>query len=712
MLEKKSFWKWILGGLALLLVLVVIAVYVLLSTYDFNRLKPRIEEAVLESTGRELSMQGDIEPDIGLRPSLVIQDVSLENASWGSQEPMINVQRFELQVALWPLLSGQVEVKRLVLVQPKILIETSQDGQVNFDFDQVESKGVDPKEPDQVQDKEDELKLPSLTVYDLQIQKASLVYRDLASGQSTNFSLNVLQAGMDSPQSRIELKLDGTFENFDFSAQGWLGPIDTFLQKDQTWPLELEMKALGLQASIKGQIEDVLAQKSLDIQLFARADKLEHLQELAGPDLKLQKPIQISARVTDIDDQVFKVSEIDCQLANSDLQGDLELNLSEAKPRLKADLQSKLLDLKSLLPNASQTRDKTSKPDTNDKHPEKVFSDKQINTDFLKSAQAEWDLNVGKMLLPGLAINDLQLAGALENGVLDIHNFQGRAGHGDLKANIVLKQSGTDQLLLNTQAQIQQMHLQQMIQDLGAGFDLHGKMDIDLDIAGSGSSVAEIMAGLKGNTGLALNQGRIHNKHISSLDGEFMDPLLNLLTPDLKQEDYADIHCCIALFEIEQGIAQIQAMVLDTDLINIQGWGHIDLGQEKLEISLEPNPKQSHLNQLTDKLGINLSDLSKPFKIAGTLAQPRIIMDPASTALSIGQKLGFEHFSQQGGSADFLLEGEVILDDACLQALQQPQDQKTKGLETEKQELLQRGQQELQKGVDKLQEGLQKFLGQ
>jgi uncharacterized protein involved in outer membrane biogenesis len=64
-------WKWIkwaLGIFVVLIIALVITVYAVLSSYDFNSLKPKIARAVKDATGRELSLAGDIDLDIGLFP--------------------------------------------------------------------------------------------------------------------------------------------------------------------------------------------------------------------------------------------------------------------------------------------------------------------------------------------------------------------------------------------------------------------------------------------------------------------------------------------------------------------------------------------------------------------------------------------------------------------------------------------------------------------
>ena len=68
-------WKWIVMGVCGLIVALIIAAVVILSTYNFNSLKPQITKAAKEATGRDLTLGGDIRLKISLTPALVMENV-------------------------------------------------------------------------------------------------------------------------------------------------------------------------------------------------------------------------------------------------------------------------------------------------------------------------------------------------------------------------------------------------------------------------------------------------------------------------------------------------------------------------------------------------------------------------------------------------------------------------------------------------------------
>jgi len=79
--------------------------------------------------GRGISLK------FGLTPTLVIKEVSFQNASWESKPEMARIKRFEIKASLFPLVSHRIEVKRHVLIQLEILLETDKSGRSNLAFE-------------------------------------------------------------------------------------------------------------------------------------------------------------------------------------------------------------------------------------------------------------------------------------------------------------------------------------------------------------------------------------------------------------------------------------------------------------------------------------------------------------------------------------------------------------------------------------------------
>jgi len=89
-------WKWILAITAGIIVALFITAYIIIASYDFNKLKPRIKAIAKEYTGRELTLGGNIKLGIGFSPRLEVEDAAFQNAAWGSRPQMAQIKKLEI----------------------------------------------------------------------------------------------------------------------------------------------------------------------------------------------------------------------------------------------------------------------------------------------------------------------------------------------------------------------------------------------------------------------------------------------------------------------------------------------------------------------------------------------------------------------------------------------------------------------------------------
>ena len=129
--------KKILIAIVVIIVVLIAGIYAFLAYYDFNQLKPMITRAVKDATGRELNIAGNIDVGLSIPPTLTAEDIGFQNAPWSSTPNLARVKRMEAQVAILPLILGDLDFIRLVLVEPEVIVEFNDAGTSNFAFDTV-----------------------------------------------------------------------------------------------------------------------------------------------------------------------------------------------------------------------------------------------------------------------------------------------------------------------------------------------------------------------------------------------------------------------------------------------------------------------------------------------------------------------------------------------------------------------------------------------
>lgn len=120
----------VVGCLIVVLVAAVIALQLLVHPNDY---KGRIQAAVRSSTGRNLSLAGDIH--LAIFPSLAVElgPASLGNPpGFSSSQPFASVQRVALRVRLLPLLHRRLDVGRIVIDGLDLRLLKNASGQGNW----------------------------------------------------------------------------------------------------------------------------------------------------------------------------------------------------------------------------------------------------------------------------------------------------------------------------------------------------------------------------------------------------------------------------------------------------------------------------------------------------------------------------------------------------------------------------------------------------
>ncbi len=119
---------WTLG--ALLLPPLAAVIFLAMADDDFYRWAMR--QAIEGRIDREIRVDGSFSFDVGLEPTLIVTDVSIENAPWADKKHMARAGRVEVQITFEELFSGTIRIPRLVVEALDLYLETSAGGENNW----------------------------------------------------------------------------------------------------------------------------------------------------------------------------------------------------------------------------------------------------------------------------------------------------------------------------------------------------------------------------------------------------------------------------------------------------------------------------------------------------------------------------------------------------------------------------------------------------
>src|ERR1700753_2748326 len=101
----------VLGGLVVLLIVVLLGIRLFVNPNDY---KDRIARAVKSSTGRELTLAGEIKLSVFPAIALELGPATLGNpAGFDAAQPFAAVQHISLKVRLLPLLHKELQVGKV-----------------------------------------------------------------------------------------------------------------------------------------------------------------------------------------------------------------------------------------------------------------------------------------------------------------------------------------------------------------------------------------------------------------------------------------------------------------------------------------------------------------------------------------------------------------------------------------------------------------------
>ena len=650
-MNKKIKWAAIIG-LGIIVVLIA-AVYIVLASYDFNKLKPQITQAALNATGRSLEIAGPVDVKFGLTPRLVLTDLAFQNAAWGSRPQMATLKRLEVEVALLPLLSDEIEIKRLILIEPDILIEKNPQGQSNLSFET-------PKETATPESGETKTSGPPLLVFNnVRIENGLVEYKDGESGKAYKIILKKLMAQADSTDSPMGLDVDGAYNDTPFTVQGKFGPLSKLMQASGEWALEAKVQMAGADLSAKGTIKNA-PETELDLQVAANVPEPGRLDSVVPGGLPFSQPVSLAGHATQAGDGAYKISDMQIKLGDSDLAGSAEFNPKQSPMVVNADLKSQKLDLRALS-KSDKTAAKKEKPSK--KRAGKVFPDDPLPYDALKMAQGKFKITAGQLIVPGLVLNEFNLEGAIKDGKLEVKPFSAGIGGGKVSAEMTmaaLEKSGE----LNLMVKAEGVNLETMFRELKVPAFITGIMNLDVNLAGKGLSVADVLASSDGHTGLTLSGGRVHNGSIELLGAALSSSLFRMLNPLEKRPDYTQIRCAVIDFRVKNGVASSRAIVADTPEMTVVGEGIVSLRNEAMNISLNPVPKEGIA-------GFSLSpgQLAKAFRLEGSLTSPHLALDPKETILALGKAVRGGLLFGPAGVAASLLASKTADKNPCMSAI-------------------------------------------
>ena len=280
-----------LTWIAISFIVTVVAGVLYLSFADLNWLKPRIESAVAEATGRELKLGGTFDLDIVPSPAIVLEDVTLSNAEWGSAPMLATIGHVSARVGFWSLFSGPVRVKEVRLRDVDILLEKNEQGEANW----AVGRASEP-ERDERPDSEAERggSVPVIIEF-AELRGIKLSYQ-APETEPLVASLSALDISTDEERYTV-LDAKGEVDELPLRLAGKVGPAQA-LASGNGIGIDLSTGLGNVDFKVNGTLGDLPARAGIDLKAVASSDDVAKILEHFKVDVPLSGVLNIQTAVT------------------------------------------------------------------------------------------------------------------------------------------------------------------------------------------------------------------------------------------------------------------------------------------------------------------------------------------------------------------------------------------------------------------------------
>ncbi len=639
-------------GLAVIVLLIVVAVVVLPLLVDPNDFKPQIASAVESSTGRQLTIEGDLELSVFPWLGVEIGETELANASGFSDRPFARVEEVQVRVKLMPLLRKTLEMDTVVLKGLRVSLETDAQGNTNLPELQAAEPTAPAAEPEPGAA---DFALAGMAIGGVEITDAALIWDDRQANARYEITDLALQTGAIGSGAAVPVRLrlhlvasepaiagpldfkgtvtvsedlqriqmDDARLTADLAGEGLPGGrIAPRLAFNSTMDLEQEtLNVAGLVLEVLDlKVEGALQGKNILGESAAFVGQLELHEFVPREVLKAlgQAPLEVSdAAVLGKADGTLQlvagknslsVPQLQVRLDDSTLTGELSVTDFE-RMSVRFDLRLDEIDVDRYLPPETEAAPVTPTGAA-------AAGSQMIPVETLRTLDINGKLAIGQLKAAQLRSTDILIQLVAQNGILRVHPARAKMYEGEYQGDLSLDVTGA-QPRISMNERLAGVQLGPLLVDmLGKGY-ISGSTRATAKLTTAGQTPDEMTRNLNGDVAFALSDGAVTGFNLAAMlrsaktlgkgevEGDAGEP---------RQTDFTELS---GTATVTNGVINNQDLSAKSPLLRVDGKGRVDLPQQTLDYLLTTKV----VGTLEGQTGKGLEDLrgmAVPVQISGT----------------------------------------------------------------------------------------------
>ena len=187
---------------------------------------------------------------------------------------------------------------------------------------------------------------------------------------------------------------------------------------------------------------------------------------------------------------------------------------------------------------------------------------------------------------------------------------------------------------------VEDLDIHAMLQALWSSEPIDGLLNLDIKAHTAGASPAAWMAHMNGDVIAVAKKGHFPSKYWELLGADLRTLLTRLLDPLSQPATVTEVECLVLDFNVVNGIAHSDVMLLVTNRMLATGIGEVNLKDEELRFAFKPVPREKDSSKLTGGFGFSLGGLSEPFVLTGPLSDPALSISTTDAAKTLAKAMG------------------------------------------------------------------------
>jgi AsmA protein len=325
-------------------------------------------------------------------------------------------------------------------------------------------------------------------------------------------------------------------------------------------------------------------------------------------------------------DGVYSLRQTQLRFDSMSMNANLSFDTNPAVMLIKGSVTLDRLDLNPYLAPGTET-------DTFEAAKKAANPDAPLSLGGLKAVDAEVQLVVGSMILPGFRLDHGRVDADLKGGVLkaELRNLSLYGGNG--RGSLTVDASGDTPSIRST-LDLSGLRVQPFLNQLMDVNNVTGTGTLRFDVAGRGKTQAQLIRALNGRGELRFADGAVTGVDLGAV-ARVMQSVVTaqVLTGAVGPNAKTAFGQIGGTFTVKDGVLHTADLKLTNDAVDLNGQGDVDLGAQTVDFRFEPVAKRGIP-------GIRLVDIGIPFIVKGPWSQPSYGPDPRGIARAVVNKLG------------------------------------------------------------------------